>query len=97
MRIKVAELQRATNVLLDQLQRSGHEEIELTASYYWNIPTDHLYRAEEAPPAAALDLGDLCEDWEEVQAVGVNNDPLPSHDLVHLAGLLRFIASRVLP
>lgn len=96
MDITVSELRRVANALFDHLDASGQSRIELTADYYWNIPNDRLY-ATDAPPAGSLDLGQLTGDWEELHAVGRDDDPVPSHDLVHLAALLRFVASKVLP
>jgi hypothetical protein len=94
--ITVAELRRAANVLFDHLEASGQSEIALTEDYYWDIPEDRLY-AREAPPTETLDLGQLTSDWEELLPVGRDHDPVPSHDLVQLAALLRFVGSKVLP
>jgi hypothetical protein len=94
--ITVSELRRAANVLFDHLEASGQGRIELTEDFYWNIPDDRLY-ARAAPSTEALDLGQLTSDWEELLPVGRDHDPVPSHDLVQLAALLRFVGSRVLP
>jgi hypothetical protein len=94
--ITVSELRRAANVLFDHLEASGQGEIALTEDYYWNIPDDRLY-AREAPPTESLDLGQLTSDREELLPIGRGNDPVPSHDLVQLAALLRFVGSKVLP
>lgn len=96
MHIRITELRRVANVLFDELEASGHGEIELTEDFYWNVPSERLH-ALEAPPPGSLDLGQLTSDWEELRAVGREHDPVPSHDLVHLAALLRFVASKVLP
>lgn len=96
MHITVSELRRVASALFDALDASGQSKIELTEDYYWNTPDDRLY-AIEAPPKESLDLGQLTDDWDEVQAVGRDHEPIPSHDLVHLAALLRFVASKVLP
>ncbi len=94
--ITVSELRRAANVLFDHLEASGQGEIELTEDYYRNIPNDRLY-ARDAPPAESLELGQLPSDWEELLPVGRDQEPVPSHDLVQLAALLRFVGSKVLP
>lgn len=96
MNITVSELRRAANVLFDHLEASGQSEIALTEDYYWNIPDNLLY-VREAPPTESLDLGQLTSDWEELLPVGRGHDPAPSHDLVQLAALLRFVGSKVLP
>ncbi len=96
MNITVSELRRAANVLFDHLEASGQGEIELTEDCYWNIPNDRLF-AREAPPTQTLDLGQLTSDWEELAPVGRDHDPVPSHDLVQLAALLRFVGSKVVP
>jgi hypothetical protein len=94
--IKIAELRRVANLLFDALERSGQGQMELTEDYYWNIPSDHLY-AREAPPPESLDLGQLTSDWEELLPVGRDHAPVPSHDLVQLAALLRFVGAKALP
>lgn len=96
MLITVSELRRAANLLFDELEASGQGEIELTEDYYWNIPNDRLY-ARDAPPTESLDLGQLTSDWEELLPVGRDHEPAPSHDLVQLAALLRFVGSKVVP
>jgi hypothetical protein len=94
--ITVSELRRAANVLFDHLEATGQGEIELTEDYYWNIPDDRLY-GREPPLTESLDLGQLSSDWDELLPVGRDHDPVPSHDLVQLAALLRFVGSKVLP
>ena len=96
MNITVSELRRAANLLFDHLEATGQGEIELTEDYYWNIPNDRLH-GREAPSTGSLDLGQLTSDWEELLPVGRDHDPVPSHDLVQLAAVLRFVGSRVLP
>jgi len=93
--ITVSELRRVTNLLFDHLEATGHAAVELTADHYWNIPSDRLYRPEP-PPEPSLDVGQLTSDWEELKAVGRAHAPLPSHDLAHLAALLRSVASKAL-
>jgi hypothetical protein len=94
--LTASELRRVANVLFDHLEATGQGHIELTEAHYWNIPNDRLYLAE-APPPESLDLGDLASDWEELLPVGRDQDPVPSHDLVQLAAVLRFVGSKVLP
>jgi hypothetical protein len=94
--ITVSELRRAANLLFDELEASGQGEIELTEDYYWNIPNDRLF-ARDTPPTESLTLGQLTSDWEELLPVGRDQGSVPSHDLVQLAALLRFVGSKVLP
>ena len=96
MKVTVSELRRIANSILDELEGSGQGAVDLTSDYYWNIPAERLYSVEP-PPIDSLDLGQLTSDWEELSAVGRANDPVPSHDLVHLAAMLRFVATKVLP
>lgn len=97
MHIEVAELQRVANLIFEEMKRAGQSRFELTENYYWDVDDDCRFRAAQAPPPGALTLGDLYDDWEEVQQVGRTMEPVPSHDLRHLAGLLRFVALRTLP
>lgn len=97
MHIIVPELRRVANLLFDELEASGQGQIELTEDHYWNVPDDRLY-ALDTPSAGSLDLGRLTSDWEELLSVGRDDQgPVPSHDLVQLAALLRFVGSKVLP
>lgn len=92
--IRVAELRRVANLVFDRLEAGGDGAVELVADHYWSIPSERMFHPE--PPAEpSLEVGQLTSDLEELSEVGRGQDPIPSHDLAHLAAVLRYVASRV--
>jgi hypothetical protein len=74
---------------IENLEKMGYEKIEVPVDYYWNIPRDLRYDPIKTP--AALDIGQLSDDWQELQKIkrGVR-EPLAYH-LVWLSKILEAI------
>jgi hypothetical protein len=89
MQIAIADVRRTCELLLSHVEQSGRASIDLTKDFYWNIPQEQRYRAYEEPDA--LDVGQLSDDWAELQAiVGGQKEPL-GYALVWLSSILRAI------
>lgn len=92
MKIRVAELRRASAVLFDYLEQTGCDEIELDQDHYWSIPIEELYSMYSAP--VNLTVGQLSEDLENVRAVVEGRRAYVNYALVWLSTILRFVGSR---
>jgi hypothetical protein len=87
--ITVAELRLITETLFEHLEDSGHATIVIDKDYYWNIAADGRYDPVRRP--AELDLGQLSDDWAELQNVVAGRRPPLNYALVWLAAILRRI------
>ncbi|WP_141330013.1 hypothetical protein ACJ2CR_22935 [Myxococcus faecalis] len=94
MKIKIAELRHVTNRLFDHLEQRGHLEVEFPEDFYWNIPEERLYSVYEEP--ADFTMGQLSDDWTELQQMGSGQKAPVSYGLVWLSSLLRRIGSKII-
>lgn len=94
MEITLAELKAVFLQEVDHLENLGYETIEIPVDYYWNIPQDVRYDPYKEPKK--LDLGQLSDDWQELQkTLRGDRDPL-TYDLVWLSTILRAIGEHTL-
>ena len=85
MIIDMHKLEAITSILLSKLRESNGNNIELPHDYYWDIALDDLYNPYQEP--TSLMLGQLSDDWEDVQKFCESDDSIP-HDLKRVAAIL---------
>jgi hypothetical protein len=95
VKIQLAELRQAINVLFDHLERTGRTEIEVTEDFYWNIPEKHLYSVYAPPPESDLTIGQLSDDWNELTKIASSKSPPLAYALVWLSSILRYIGAKL--
>ena len=62
MKVNPKTLLAVTALLLNKLQKSQGEELELTGDYYWSCSGNERYKPYELPQD--LTLGQLSDDWQ---------------------------------
>ncbi len=87
--IKVKELKVVTSRLLEYLESENGDTLSLPEDYYWHIDADELHTVEEEP--TDLSVGQLSEDWENLQRVASGESDPIRHSLVWLAAVLRAV------
>ena len=94
MNIELSELKAIFLVEIGHLEELGYKRIEIPVDYYWNIPKDVRYDPTNEPHN--LDLGQLSDDWQELQKrIRGDNDPI-TYDLVWLSTIIRAIGEHTL-
>ena len=93
VRIKVDELIKITNLLLQDLKERGHSQIDLKESYYWDVVKDERYNPQEDP--TNLTLGDLVHDWERMEQIIEDPEMIVSRALVWLGSIYRGIGEEL--
>lgn len=89
MKISTKKLRTALDLLMKHVESSGHASIEIAEDFYWNIPEGSRYNPYEQPQD--LDLGQLSDDWKELEAIAEgSSDPL-GYGLVWASAILRRI------
>jgi hypothetical protein len=95
MRLELAKLREAAELLFDHLKEQGYDVVEVPQDYYWDVIAPERYDPYNKP-VTELGLGQLTDDWQEIEKVlRKENDPLGS-DLVRLSALLRAVGEQVL-
>jgi len=89
MDILLSDLRQITESLFAHLEETGIETIRLQNDYYWHISGEELFDPYKVP--SELNLGQLSDDWRDLQNVADGkSDPLLS-DFNDLAAVLRAI------
>ena len=93
MKVNLEDLQSVSKILFRHLKQNGFEVIEIHEDYYWNIPKSEKYDPNRDP--SDLDLGQLSDDWNELQKIlSSQKEPIAYH-FVWLAAILRVIGENI--
>lgn len=93
MRIDVEELQAITTILYEHLESLGIKHIDIPDDYYWNINSQEIYDPYQTP--SNLDMGQLTENWQELQKLLKRESEPLAYEFVWLAALLRAIGEKI--
>jgi hypothetical protein len=93
MRIEISELHAVTERLFDHLDELGCHAVELSKDFYWDVPAADRYDPHTLPPE--LVLGQLYDDWNEMEKIIKNQSEPIAYALVWLSALLRFVGEEV--
>ncbi|MEN6372289.1 MAG: hypothetical protein ABFD64_09790 [Armatimonadota bacterium] len=94
MIIHVSELAKISEKLIAHLREVAGEVIDVPVDCYWNIPKAQKYNAYQEP--SELDMGQLSDDWNELQKVLEKHFEPLTHDFVPLAAILRALGEHTL-
>jgi len=95
MKLDIADLRLICEHLFYHLEKQGIETIDIPVDYYWNIPLEQLYNPYKEP--SNFNLGQLTDNWQELQRVlESKNEPL-SYYFVWLAAVLKAVGEHVPP
>ena len=89
MILDVDTLEKATQKLFSHLREKGISEVELKSDFYWEVSKDQRYDPYNDPTEKSL--GQLSDDWEEVQKVASGQRETIGYVFVWLAALYRYI------
>jgi hypothetical protein len=92
MTIDICELRSILTLLLDSTEEYG-SQIEVSADYYWDVPKEARYDTYDSPPE--LTIGQLSDDWNELQRIRHGQSPAIPYALVWLAAVIRRIGEEL--
>ena len=93
MQVKIRDLRQVIDELFSHLEDVGHTWVEITDDYYWNIPQDYRYDVTREP--SEFDIGQLSDDWSELQKILTGaNEPI-SYALVWASSILQHIGEKI--
>jgi hypothetical protein len=87
--ISIAELKIVSNLLLQHLEASGIESIEISEDFYWEVP--HEFRYDKYDEPKQLNVGQLSDDVYELKRLINGEAPPMGLGLVWLSSILRRI------
>jgi hypothetical protein len=90
--VRISDIRTALERTLHQVEKDRGAEVDLGVDHYWVIDSGAAFDVHREPEVTA---GQLSDDIESLRAqLAANADePVVWHDLEHLVGLLRRIAS----
>ena len=94
--IRTERLRLALNRLLDEVETTFGETVDLDGGLYWQLDPRDAFALAEAPDTLTADLVDDCESVEEMLGRG-DSEVILWHDLAHAVGVLARIAALDLP
>ncbi len=93
MQVSTSDLRTLTEQLISHLEKKGYHSIEVSSDYYWNIAQETRYDPYQEP--LEFDLGQLTDDWAELQKILLGDSPTIGYALVWLSSILRYIGETV--
>jgi len=95
--VAIADLRQALQRVLGAAEKKLGSVVDLDADYYWTVPPGETFDKLEMP--TALEAGQLSDDVAELQDLLAREDGevFIWHDLDHLVGILRRLASLDIP
>lgn len=86
MKIKISELIKTTEILIEHLNEFSSKEVEISDDYYWFVPKAERYNVYKKPED--LTVGQLSFDWEELSKIRKGAADSTNYAFVWLAMLL---------
>jgi hypothetical protein len=95
MEVDISVLRTATDRLFDHLIEMNIEKLEIPYDYYWHIPKEQEYDVYAKPDLEALTIGQLSDDWLELNKVVTGNHEVLGYHFVWLSSILRAIGETI--
>ena len=93
MKVDLKTLENATRLIFKSLEEKGIKDIEIEKDFYWNIDKDEKYNPYTNPKK--LDLGQISDNWLEIQKIS-NQETFPiPYSLVWLASIYRIMGEKI--
>jgi len=97
MRIELRKLRAAAEMLFTHCEEMGYESVEIPHDYYWMVMEPECYDPYTTPTKeAGLGLGQLSDDWSEMEDMLRGEDEPIGYGLVWLSALLRAVGEQVI-
>ena len=93
MRLEISKLRKVTGVLLDHIEDLGYKSVDVKDDYYWDIQATEQYAVFSDP--AKPTIGQLSDDWVEIEKILANERDPSAYALVWLSALLRYVGEQI--
>lgn len=92
MKIDISTLKKASEKFFDHLEDRNIESVDLNDDFYWSIDSDEKYNPYKKPED--ITLGQLYDDWEEIQKIASGTSDPNIYSIVWYASLLKYIGEK---
>jgi len=89
MHITIADLRQIADLLLAHLEQSGRDTVEIDKDYYWSVLPERRYDPYNQP--VEFSMGQLTDDWAELQAMLKGQKQPLGYGLVWLAAIMQAV------
>jgi hypothetical protein len=89
MSIDIATLEKATLAIFQHLKESGVHSIEFEHDFYWDIDKQQRYNPYQQP--TQMSLGQLIDDWNEIEKIALGDKEAIGFAFVWMASLYRYV------
>ena len=93
MKVTLESLRRISIALFDQLEARGYRAIEVPHDYYWDIDRAQRHNLDTEPEN--LTVGQLTEDWFNLEEMLRDESLCAAYGLTWLAAVLREVGEIV--
>jgi len=94
MHVNVSDLRALTEQLFSHLEKNGHNSIEISNDYYWDIPKECRYDPTQEPKD--FNLGQITDDWAELLKILEGSSEPIGYALVWLSSILRAAGEEII-
>jgi hypothetical protein len=95
MTVKVSQLRDVCEKLFAHLEENEKDTIEISHDYYWCIGEEQRYNPINDPDPADFTLGQLSDDWTEMEKIIAGNREPIAYAFVWLAAVLQAVGEEV--
>jgi hypothetical protein len=94
MQIEISKLRKLTDRLLTHIEQLGHQSVDISHDYYWDIdpPARYDFTKEPGEPT----VGQLYDDWADLEKILQNDREPIAYALVWLSAVLRAVGEEVI-
>ena len=89
MPIDINTLEKATAAVFRHLRDAGVNSVDLEKDFYWSIEKEQRYEPYKEP--TKMNLGQLTDDWQEIEKIACGDAEAIGYAFVWIAALYRYI------
>jgi hypothetical protein len=89
MLVDVKTLEKAMLAIFDHLKKQGISSVNFDSDFYWDIEKEQRYEPYQDP--SGMNLGQLSDDWTEIQKIASGEKEPIGYALVWIASLYRYV------
>ena|ERR1044072_3730514 len=95
MQISISDLRAISEIIFSHVEAMGINSVNIPADYYWEIPKDQRYDPYKEPDPKQFEIGQLSDDWSELQKIAEGKSEPITYALVWMSSLLKAVGEEV--
>jgi hypothetical protein len=93
LKIDIVQLRKACDILWEHLRALDIDSVNIPHDYYWSVSRQDVYRLDSKP--AALVVGQLTDDWQDVQQILEPDRDAIALDFVKVSAILCAVGEEI--